>query len=168
MQDIPHLIVDGYNYILRRQTIPSDDDDALWRAREELIRKMIAYRGNKKIAVTIVFDGQDIRQMGNVSRPVGIRVLFSRAPQKADPLIIRLVQAASHPKSITVVTSDRSLASSLKTYGCRIWTSEELEQKFAKKERLEEYRNKYGTSMSKKEIDDWMEIFGQKKKTDRD
>ena len=120
------IIVDGYNYILRQKVIQHHDDNALWKAREDLIRQLVAFRGNKRINITIVFDGQDFKGLTKTHRPQGIKVLFSKAPQKADPLIINLVEKSLQPRDITVVTSDRALANLARSNGCTVWSSEIL------------------------------------------
>jgi len=161
MKNFPQLIVDGYNYIFRNHGLKANDEDALWRTREELVHDLIAYRGNKRIQITVVFDGQDVRLLSKTPRPAGIRVLFSKAPQKADPLIIKLVQQADKPGNITVVTSDRTLASSVRKSGCQVWTSEELKHKMKKRLRENEYKNKYDASLSPEDLNDWLNIFNQ-------
>ena len=63
MSNRPHIIIDGYNYILRHSNIDSSKEDALWNAREQLIHRMIAFLGQKQILISIVFDGKDIKWM---------------------------------------------------------------------------------------------------------
>jgi len=153
------IIVDGYNYILRQKFIPHDNENALWGAREELIRQLIAFRGNKQIKITIVFDGQDLKGLTKTHRPRGIKVLFSKAPQKADPIIIHLVEKSSQPRDITVVTSDRSLANLARSTGCTIWSSETLAKKLPQTDIESEYKNKFNAKLSPKEVEEWMKLF---------
>ncbi len=153
------IIVDGYNYILQQKFIPHDDENSLWQTREDFIRQLIAFRGNKQINITIVFDGQDLKGLIKKHRPRGIKILFSKAPQKADTLIIRLVEKSPQPRNITVVTSDRSLANLARSNGCTIWSSETLATKLPQIDIASEYKNKFNTILSPKEVEEWMKLF---------
>ena len=154
-----HYIIDGYNYILRLFHIDFSHEHALWDAREKLIHQMIAYLGQKKLHITIVFDGQDIRGFAKKARPAGIKVRFSKAPQKADPLIINLVQKSKTPRNITVVTSDKSLADVCKSYGCSTLSVESFSNKLAAEHQRVELSKKYDVNMTSKEVEEWMQLF---------
>lgn len=156
-----HIIVDGYNFILRTGRIDPSDDEALWRAREDLIHQLIAYRGNKQLQITIVFDGQDVKLLGKIPRPSGIHVLFSRAPQKADPLILKRIDQSTQKGNIILVTSDRPLALSARAQGCQIQSVEDFRTKISKREK-QETDYKYDHKMSKAELEEWLELFGGK------
>lgn len=157
-----HIIVDGYNFILRTSKIDPADDEALWKAREKLIHQLIAFRGNKKLQITIVFDGQDVKLLGKTPRPSGIHVLFSKAPQKADPLILKLIDQAQRRKSITLVTSDRFLASSARAKGSQTMSVEDFQIKIDKRKSNLEYNNKYEQTMSQAELEEWLKLFADK------
>ena len=164
MADIHHIIIDGYNYILRLQKINHSDENALWSAREEFVRKVISFRGNKRKKITIVFDGQDIKGITKIKRPAGINIRFSKAPQQADPVIISIVQKDPHPGTITLVTSDRGLAASAKSYGCMHMTVEAFRTKLTQSNNQFEYQDKYNIRMSEKDLEEWMNIFDQNDK----
>ncbi len=162
-----HIIVDGYNFILRTGRVDPADDEALFNAREKLIHQLIAFRGNKKLKITTVFDGQDVKLLSKTPRPRGIQVLFSKAPQKADPLILKLIDQAKQPGNITLVTSDRFLASAARTKGCQIQSVEDFQIKIARKKSNLEYNNKYDQTMSQAELDEWLNLFADKRDADR-
>lgn len=162
-----HIIVDGYNFILRTGKIDPADDEALWKAREKLIHQLIAFRGNKKLQITIVFDGQDVKLLGKTPRPSGIQVLFSRAPQKADPLILKLIDQSQRRKSITLVTSDRFLASSARGKGSQTLSVEDFQVKIGKRTATLDYKNKYEQTMSQTELEEWLRLFGGETNVDK-
>ena len=164
MSDRLHYIIDGYNYILRHFHINFDEEDALWRAREQLIHQMITFLGQKKIRITVVFDGQDLKGITDIHRPAGIKVRFSKAPQKADPLIIDMVKKAKTPQTIIVVTSDTGLGTITKSYGSDSMTSEEFAGKLARDHQKFEISDKYETKMSSKELEEWLRLFGESDK----
>ena len=162
--DRPHLIIDGYNFILRRHDVDSSDEHALWDARERLVHQMIAYLGQKKMLITIVFDGQDIKGILQKHRPAGISVRFSKAPMKADPLILEIIRKSNNRKSITLVTSDRALAGQAADLGCHTLDVENFLRKMTRKETNSEYSKKYKPDLTSKEMEEWLKLFGDEQK----
>ncbi len=161
----PHIIIDGYNFIMRLYKIDWDQDDALLEARERLIHQLIAYRGNKQMEITIVFDGQDVKGIMKKHRPKGIHVRFSRAPQKADPMILKMIHAAKNPGSITLVTSDRGLSRQAKAYGCRGESVESFRDRIEAKPQPKSHgaEKKYNVNMSQQELKEWLRLFDEGK-----
>jgi predicted RNA-binding protein with PIN domain len=159
MAERPHIIIDGYNFVLRQYSIDFTNEHALWDAREKLVHQMIAYLGQKQIRITIVFDGQDLKGISEKHRPAGISVRFSKAPQKADPLILEIIRKSNAKKNITLVTSDRPLARLAAGYGCETIGVSEFEQKMVRKQQKFEHTEKYNANLSPKEIEEWLKIF---------
>ncbi|MDZ7314790.1 MAG: NYN domain-containing protein [candidate division KSB1 bacterium] len=157
--DQPHWIIDGYNYILRTEKIDFDSEDALLDARERLVRRLIAFRGQKRQCITIVFDGRDLKGIQRQPRPAGVEVIFSRAPQKADPAILALIQKSLQPRKITLVTSDNSLAHHAAGFGCTILSVEQFTEKMKRDEEETEYRQKYEARLSPDQVDEWLKLF---------
>ncbi|MDZ7724348.1 MAG: NYN domain-containing protein [candidate division KSB1 bacterium] len=159
------IIIDGYNFILRFHDITPGQDDALYIAREQFIHKVISFRGNKAMDIIIVFDGQDIKGLSKQHRPAGIKVMFSKAPQKADPLILKLLDQAADTRHITLVTSDRGLAHRATLYQCNIQNVEEFAASMRRPviEKPREIEKKYNSSqMSQSELDEWLRLFNEK------
>ncbi|MDZ7370188.1 MAG: NYN domain-containing protein [candidate division KSB1 bacterium] len=157
--DQPHWIIDGYNFILRIERIEPQAEGALQEARERLIRRLIAFRGQKRQRITIVFDGQDLKDLGHQPRPNGIEIVFSRSPQKADPAILALIQKSLQPRNITLVTSDGGLAHHAAGFGCTILSVEQFTEKMKKAEEDSEYRQKYEARLSPDQVDEWLKLF---------
>ena len=156
-----HIIIDGYNYILRFHDIRPGEENALFEARERFIHKIISFRGNKTLDITIVFDGQDIKGLSRQQRPAGINILFSRAPQKADPLILKLLEQAADTQQITLVTSDRGLVHRATLFRCDVQSVEEFNAAMQPPalEKPREIEKKYKVNMSQNELEEWMRIF---------
>ncbi|RQW10466.1 hypothetical protein EH222_02340 [candidate division KSB1 bacterium] len=163
VMDHPIYIIDGYNYILRLWRIDRSQEHALWEARERLIHQMIAYLGQKKMRIHIVFDGQDVKGVATTPRPAGIVVQFSNAPAKADPLIIDFVRKSKSPGTITVVTSDKPLAESCAHHGCAIMSVEALAEEMAQDHQKSELSDKYDVKMTPKEVEEWLRLFSGEK-----
>jgi predicted RNA-binding protein with PIN domain len=162
MSDRPHYIIDGYNYIMRFSPIDFSQEHALWDAREKLVHQMVAYLGQKKIRITIVFDGQDVKGISRKPRPAGISVRFSRAPEKADPLIIKMVSESKSPANITVVTSDKQLANICKAYGCLDMSVEAFASKMTTERQDTAVSEKYDVNMTPKDVEEWMRLFAER------
>lgn len=156
-----HFIIDGYNYILRHSHIDMSEEHALWDAREQLIHQMIAYLGQRQIRITIVFDGQDLKGITKIRRPAGISVRFSKAPTKADPVIISMVQKSRMPQNIIVVTSDSGLAAVCQSYGSEILTSEDFSAKIERERQKQHVVQKYEHDMTPSELKEWLRLFGE-------
>lgn len=161
MTNRPHIIVDGYNYILRQYCIDFSQEHALWDAREELIHRMVSYLGQKRTKITIVFDGQDVQGIAQKSRPAGISIVFSKAPRKADPVILDIIAKSKNKKNITLVTSDRPLARLAVGLGCDAVSVEAFSEKIAhkQKEQVQEYSQKFKGELSPKEVEEWLRLF---------
>lgn len=159
MTNRPHIIIDGYNYILRQFNVDFSQEYALWDAREELIRRMISYLGQKRLKITIVFDGQDVKGIAQKSRPAGISIVFSKAPRKADPVILDIVAKSENKKNITLVTSDRPLASSAAGLGCETVSVEAFSQKIMHKQKDQEISQKFKGDLTPKELEEWLRLF---------
>ena len=93
--------------------------------RRGLVRFVEANRpqGSFRNSITIVFDGQAGIWGGETSGEV--RVLFSRGPscnETADDLIKDMVERASTPGEIVLVTDDRDLGSFCRAHGTQLWS----------------------------------------------
>ncbi|MFW6180320.1 MAG: NYN domain-containing protein [Spirochaetota bacterium] len=100
----PAYIVDGYNVILsERRRFDTTDIE---RARERLLRCLAAYARERKVSVTVVWDGA---QRGGARReaPGGVRSIFTSRGTTADQKIVYMVERSANPRSITVVSDDR-------------------------------------------------------------
>ena len=161
MAERPHIIIDGYNFVLRRYSIDFSNEHALWDAREQLVHQVVGYLGQKLMRITIVFDGQDLKGISAKHRPSGISVRFSKAPQKADPLILDIIKKSKNRKNITLVTSDRPLARLAKGQGCETIGIGDFVQKMARKDQKLENSEKYKANLTPKDVEEWMRIFEQ-------
>ena len=115
---MPYL-VDGNN-LLGSWGGPRGDD-----GRAEVVRRVAAFCRAKGARATIVFDGRPLRpdMAAQSLGPVGIRV--PPEGQDADSVIRRIVEEASAPGDIVLVTSDKALYSYAKTLGASVLRAHE-------------------------------------------
>ncbi len=156
---IPHIIVDGYNLILRTERLDLKQEQALFDARRRLVMRLGAFNSGKRQRITVVFDGAD--SSGSASNPSsgGIEVIFSRPPQKADQTILGLIEKSKQARNITLVTSDSALARMAAGCGCTIVSSELFMKRLASGMDEEEYIQKYKAQISSKDLDEWLKLF---------
>ncbi|MCK5147685.1 NYN domain-containing protein [bacterium] len=115
-------IVDAYNLMHQMPSIKKMMDSDLQRSRELLINMLSSFVGKRRIKLTLVFDG--VGGIGHPTTPAsGMKIIFSRNGEKADPLIKRLVDRLDQPRLCTVVTSDNEIVRYVRQYGCKIISS---------------------------------------------
>jgi predicted RNA-binding protein with PIN domain len=115
-------IIDGNNVM--GQTPGWHRDRAA--ARRGLLDLVAEYARVKKTRITIVFDGAPDRDLPDSSGYRGVRVLYAERGSDADSRIERLVEAAKDRRGLTVVTSDRRLAHSVRSLGATVIRSGEF------------------------------------------
>jgi predicted RNA-binding protein with PIN domain len=157
MNKNPQIIIDGYNMILRTQNKPFGDENDIWQARQNLIDRLAAYKSQKNVNITIVFDGSQDFTENHAHRRSGINIRFDKI---ADSLIKEIVDRAVQPRNVTVVTSDRDLAFAVRSQGAQTLAVEAFERKLKNRTNpSREYDAKYNARLSPKEVNDWLKLF---------
>ncbi|MFQ5603571.1 MAG: NYN domain-containing protein [bacterium] len=157
------IIIDGYNLIHRVPRLSQHLAESLEAAREALIQQLKTYLLNKKVKITLVFDG--------CSPPLGIdsqsyfrslKVIFSRPPFKADPLIKNLIAKAPRKKSVLVVSDDAEIKQFAKAHQAHVISTLDFYDRLSKKSVQDEFYQKFDKELSQEELAKWLEIFGEK------
>jgi predicted RNA-binding protein with PIN domain len=148
---VPYLI-DGNN-LLGSWGGPRGEDDR----RGEVVRRVAAFCRAKRVRATLVFDGHPLR--GDMASqdlgPLTVRV--PPEGQDADTLIRDLVERSARPQELIVVTSDKSLYSSVKTMGARVMRAHEWNHA---ERRLE--RSPSGEKPEREDdVEGWLKKFGE-------
>ena len=120
-----HLIIDGYNLLGAGGRGRTGGD--LWSeaARDELIRRLGAYRQRRGHAITVVLDGWRAgagREQHEYRG--GVEVIYSRRGEQADQVVRRL--ASDHGAECAVVSSDREVAHSARASGALVIMAQEF------------------------------------------
>jgi ribosomal protection tetracycline resistance protein len=150
------IVIDGYNLIYQfpelRRMLERDREGA----RKGLLVRLGSYAQEKNIQVVVVFDGDD-RMIRNPESYSGIRVVFSKLPEKADPVIKKMIE--EHQQGdLTVVSSDQEIAGYAQLYGIKAVSSRQFAHKILK-ERIHEAEKKFDHSLSPEELEEWLHIF---------
>jgi uncharacterized protein len=120
-----HLVIDGYN-LIGAMTIHDNAKMDLKDTRDELIKRLMAYKRLKGCRITVVFDG---KKSGSLSRDGlnqgGIKIRFSKDGEEADQILKEMAAAERH--GMTLVTSDRAVVSFAEACGAVAIPSEEFD-----------------------------------------
>ncbi len=131
------IVIDGYNLIRRSPLLAPLDRRDLAEGREALLAALVAYRRLKGHRITVVFDGRERGGASIQGAPVaGVQVVFSSRGERADEVILRLVEKA--PAGSVAVTSDRALALAIGRAGAVVLSAEEFEERLDRTLRKED------------------------------
>jgi predicted RNA-binding protein with PIN domain len=149
---VPYLI-DGNN-LLGSWGGPTAEDDR----RGDVVRRVAAFCRARRVRATVVFDGHPLRPEMAAQDLGPLQIRVPPAGQDADTLIRELVERASRPAEIVVVTSDKSLGSSVRSLGCSVLRAHEFNA-LARRARPE------GSSEAEKperedDVEGWLKKFG--------
>jgi predicted RNA-binding protein with PIN domain len=109
-----HLVVDGYNVTKTAwPTMP------LHSQRQRLVTALGALVAQRRVEVTVVFDGAELSGPVQLSQPRGVRIRFSPPGVIADEVIRQLVRVEPPGRPVVVVSSDREVAESVTAAGAR-------------------------------------------------
>ena len=151
------VIVDGYNLILRSPRLKPGEGRTLREARDKLVNLLAWMMGGNDARFIVVFDGAELPGRDEPSGRV--QVVYSRPPEKADDVIRRLVEKkVGGEEHIVVVTADIEVARHARAMGADVSLADLfLASAIGDGGGTEE--SEKPTSLSKKELEEWAEIF---------
>ncbi|MGH7311559.1 MAG: NYN domain-containing protein, partial [Candidatus Rokuibacteriota bacterium] len=109
-------LIDGYNVIRRDPDLRAVEARGLQAGRAALLRLVAEAAGRATDLFTVVFDGAPIP--GVAAPPGRLQVIFSRPPQRADDVLVRM--ARQYGNGAVVVTSDRAVQDAARRAGCAV------------------------------------------------
>ena len=119
----PHLVIDGYNYIMRTSLAGADIETS----RDILLDLLVEYRKQKTARITVVFDATaGIHLARSRTNYKGIEVVYSGRHETADDVIKEMVR--SRMAGMVIVSSDRALIDEAKRHGTIFMVPGRLEQ----------------------------------------
>ena len=116
------LLIDGYNVIRRDPDLRAHEAESLQAGRTALLRLVAdaARAGGDRF--TVVFDGA--LAAGPAGAGGQVEVTFSRPPEKADDVLVRLARQLG--AGAAVVTSDRAVRDAAGRAGCAVISAEQF------------------------------------------
>ena len=130
-------------------------------ARRNLVRRLADFARNSKARVTVVFDGEPDRLMPESSAFRGVKILYSNKGSDADARIRALVENSPDPRGLTVITSDRQLASLVRWRGAKVLRSGEFRRQMEEAERSGPAQQD-GEKFEIDDLNEWLRYFGSK------
>lgn len=155
------VLVDGYNLLYQFPELRKRLERDLEGAREVLVSRLSSYAGEKNVEVVVVFDG-DGRLEGASERNQNVKVIFSKLPEKADPVIKRLIDEKDRGIDLVVVSSDNEIGSYARLSGVQVVSSQRFVREIVGKS-SGGVEKKYDHPMSQEELEEWMRLFGGEK-----
>lgn len=123
---MPHIVIDGYNYINRIRPEGKAFGANLEMMRKYLLERLVNYKKQKPNKITVVFDAYKgfslTRQKENYK---GIDVVYTKENETADEFIIKWIR--KKPSGVIVVSSDRAIIDEAKKYGITFITPVKME-----------------------------------------
>ena len=155
------IIIDGYNVLHQVEPYKTRLERDLESARHQLVHDLKIYKASKKVELLIVFDGSaEISIPSHRKTEGGIEIIFSRAPLKADPIIMEIIKLERIKGRITVVTNDREILSFAKSLGSNSMTPEVFYQRIKTHSKELDIQHKFDHDMTSDELEEWKKIFG--------
>ena len=149
------IVVDGYNLILRTPSLKPGQGRTLRESREKLLN-LLSWAIGGDARFLVVFDGAE--GLGQEERQDRVEVRYSRPPQKADDVIRAVVEKeVERVERLTVVTSDLEVARHARAMGADIALSDLFLASVLGREAAEPMEKP--TTLTKKELEEWAEIF---------
>jgi len=155
------VVVDGYNLILRTPALRPGEGRTLRESRAKLL-SLLAWAVDPGARFLVVFDGAEVRGKDGMQGRVEVR--YSKPPSKADDLIRALVvERTDRDEELTVVTSDIEVARHARALGADIILADLFVASLIGPQA--EGDPEKPPTLSKKEIEEWAEIFRRGKPT---
>lgn len=151
------LLIDGYNLLFQFPELRRQIERDLEGARERLLDSVSVYAAKKQTETLVVFDG-DGKERTEIRRRSCVKVIFSKPPQKADPLIKKILSEKKPDWDLVLITSDHEIARFARLCGVRSETSQKFASDMAS-EPQGEIEKKFDNPLSEQEVADWMELF---------
>jgi uncharacterized protein len=107
-------LIDGYNVIRRDADLSAAEESGLHAGRAALLRLVVGAARRLSDHFTVVFDGAPSARPAE--SPGHVEVIFSRPPEKADDVLIRLARQSGDGDA--VVSDDRTVADAARRARC--------------------------------------------------
>jgi uncharacterized protein len=122
-----HIVIDGYNYMMRTVSPRVQDDSHMDTLRRTVLEKLARYKRKKGSRITVVFDAYNSLSPGRQRENyLGIDVVYSKENETADDVIIGWIRELRG--NMVAVTSDRAIIDEAKKAGVAFMVPQRLDQ----------------------------------------
>jgi predicted RNA-binding protein with PIN domain len=155
------ILIDGYNLIHCIPSCKQKLSQDLEGARKDLLDRLASLANRKGWEIRTVFDGGTNALDGQVGG-AGIKVAFSRWPEKADHVIKREIAGKGKNEDVLVVSSDAEIAGYARLHGVPVMSSRDFAASFDKGNE-KEMSDRADPVMNKDGLKEWMDLFSRRK-----
>ncbi|MCX7855265.1 MAG: NYN domain-containing protein [Anaerolineae bacterium] len=151
------FLIDGHNLIGRTPglSLADPDDEA------ELVRRIQQYCRRHRRRATVVFDSGVVGGRSEALSTPEVEVVFAPSGRHADDLIRERLRKARDPAGWIVVSSDREIQRVARQAGARVVSAEEFVAGMRTPPSASQ--EKQASRISEDEIQEWMDLFRQRK-----
>jgi predicted RNA-binding protein with PIN domain len=146
-----HYIIDGNNVIGKIPELFKLQKSDRQRSREQLVYLLQKYFRNKKINLTLHFDGY-----ANSPLPLSKGKIVYSENRTADSHIKENIERVKNRKNIILVTSDNELRNFGKACGCTIISSKDFGKLLTKGNSVDEEKSR---TEEINDVEEWKKIF---------
>ena len=152
-------LVDGNNVMGQRVGWHRDKPAA----RRRLLIELSKFSRSANVTIEVVFDGAPEDFFPDGSKFMGVRVFYAHRGSNADERIKKIVEDSRERRTLKVVTSDRALASYVRSCGASVVSSGDFRRRLdtlmagVGKEKDD---SSHGPQTPGEDLDEWMHYFG--------
>lgn len=159
------FLIDGHNLIGHSPGLRLDDPHD----EQKLLERLHVFAQRRRHQIAVVFDPGLYYVPQQASPYTDVQVVWCRPGKSADEEILRRLAKATHPRDITVVTSDASLAGRARRTGANVISAEQFVQMMqapALGQPAGE-EEKPAPSLTPEEIEEWQALFARRRRPRR-
>ncbi len=156
------FLIDGHNLIGRFPGLRLDDPQD----EQKLLEHLHVFAQRKRHQIAVVFDPGLYYVPPQASPYADVQAIWCRPGKSADEEILRRLAKASHPRDITVVTSDASLAGRARRIGANVVPAEQfvrMMQTPAPGSPAGNEEEKPEPFLTPEEIEEWRALFARRR-----
>ncbi len=109
----------------------------------------------------MVFDGEAVGQFEtSVPNFHRLKVIYSHPPEKADPVIKRIIDKTENRRGMTLVSADQELIYYARRSGVQILSPQQFYDRLRQPANQQQMDQKFNSQLSEAELADWLKLFG--------
>jgi predicted RNA-binding protein with PIN domain len=130
------------------------------RARRELLGELARFAAQKRVRVSVVFDGAPEEHFADGASYRGVRIFYAARGSNADERIKSLVEESRERRTLRVVTSDRALADYVRRCGAEVIRAGEFRRSMEDVEAKRAAQSGTDAPPIEETTERWMRYFG--------
>lgn len=159
-----HYFIDGYNFLFQLY----DEVDPLREKREEIIKHLQEKLKDLNLNITIVFDSHLMQTNFFPTRfeQASLEIIYTPSGQTADSYILEALTWNKYNHAEIVITSDKRLATQIKSLGAKVQSIEYFIKWLLKKDLLHQRKETKDFKEHPEDFKRLLEAFEKKLKED--